>query len=97
MGLPLEWGFWARVCKAIFLCGGKGKQGMNWVWGEGEKRLRGKEGGASPLEHSYWSRQQRHTCVHNAHSVHAPSPAAWPHPASRDPFQDHREGLGVQL
>lgn len=32
--MPLEWGFWARVCKAIFLCGGKGKQGMNIGCGE---------------------------------------------------------------
>lgn len=28
-GLHQEEGFWARVCKAIFLCGGKGRQGMN--------------------------------------------------------------------
>lgn len=25
-GLPQEEGFWARVCKAIFLCGGKGRR-----------------------------------------------------------------------
>lgn len=33
-----EEGFWARVCKAIFLRGRKGRWGNeHWVWGEGEK------------------------------------------------------------
>lgn len=27
LGLPQEQGFWARVCKAIFLCGGRGEGG----------------------------------------------------------------------
>lgn len=47
-GLPREEGFWARVCKAIFLCGRKGRWGNeHWVWGEGEKWQRGKEEGAT--------------------------------------------------
>lgn len=45
-GFAPEGGFWARVCKAIFLCGGKGKQGMNTGYGErvrngGEGRRKG--------------------------------------------------------
>lgn len=44
-GLP-RGGFWARVCKAIFLCGGKGRQGTNTGYGErvrngGEGRRKG--------------------------------------------------------
>lgn len=45
-GLPQEESFWVRVCKAIFLCGGKGRRGMNTGCGErvkngGEERRKG--------------------------------------------------------
>lgn len=34
-GSRQEEGFWARVCKAIFLCGGKGRRGRNAGCGRG--------------------------------------------------------------
>lgn len=95
-GLPQEEGFWARVCKAIFLCGGKGRWGdEHWVWGEGEEWWRGKEEGASLLEHSHWSHSDKETRIcTRSRACLLPAHLAWPHPTSRGPFQDPREGFG---
>ena len=73
-GLPREEGFWARVCKAIFLCGRKGRWGMNTGCGERvrngrEGRRKGPPSGAQSPE----PLRPSHTHIHKIPSVPAPS------------------------
>lgn len=96
--LPQEEGFWARVCKAIFLCGGKGRQGMNTGCGErvrnaGEGKRKGLPAGAKSLE----SFRRRNTHVHKSQSVSVQPLQPGPNPASQGPSKTPEKVLGVQL
>lgn len=76
-GFAPEGGFWARVCKAIFLCGGKGRQGMNTGCGErGGMAERGGGRGLPAGAQSLESFERKNTHVHKIHSGPAPSPSS---------------------
>lgn len=98
-GFPQEQGFWARVCKAIFLCGGKGRRGMNTGWGErvrngGEGRRKG-----PPC----WStvtgviQTKKHACAQDPQCACSQPLQPGPTPPLRAPSKTPEKVLGVQL
>lgn len=58
---------------------------------------RGKEEGASPLEHSYWSLQQRNTHVHKYTMCILPARQPGLTPPLGTPSKTTERVLGVQL